>query len=189
MTTMKLVKPEPLINEPDISSLMACQEEFHKVYEIPTNADTQELYVKLIEEEHEEWVEDYYNINAPEYQELKELADLLYVTCGLAYQLGFKINKAVKFAITEYYDYSITDLVSEVATGKKDKLLLSNLIYCIFGYAHSMNWDLPEAYNRVHKSNLSKLGEDGKPVRREDGKVLKGKNYIAPELTDLTNGK
>jgi hypothetical protein len=42
-----------------------------------------------------------------------------------------------------------------------------------------------EAFSRVHASNMSKLGEDGKPVRREDGKVLKGPNYVKPVLTDL----
>lgn len=42
-----------------------------------------------------------------------------------------------------------------------------------------------EAFKRVHESNMSKLGEDGKPVRREDGKVLKGPNYAKPVLTDL----
>lgn len=42
-----------------------------------------------------------------------------------------------------------------------------------------------EAFRRVHESNMSKLGDDGKPVRREDGKVLKGPNYQPPELLDL----
>ena len=43
-----------------------------------------------------------------------------------------------------------------------------------------------EALNRVHASNMSKLGEDGKPLRREDGKVLKGPNYQPADLSDLT---
>lgn len=42
-----------------------------------------------------------------------------------------------------------------------------------------------EALNRVHASNMSKLGEDGKPIRREDGKVLKGPNYKPADLSDL----
>jgi predicted HAD superfamily Cof-like phosphohydrolase len=44
---------------------------------------------------------------------------------------------------------------------------------------------LMQALDRVHESNLSKLGEDGKPIYREDGKVLKGPNYQPPNLTDL----
>jgi predicted HAD superfamily Cof-like phosphohydrolase len=42
-----------------------------------------------------------------------------------------------------------------------------------------------EAFDRVHNSNMSKLGADGNPIRREDGKILKGPNYKAPDLTDL----
>lgn len=44
---------------------------------------------------------------------------------------------------------------------------------------------LDEAFKRVHKSNMSKLGADGKPLYREDGKVLKGPNYFKPDLSDL----
>ncbi len=44
---------------------------------------------------------------------------------------------------------------------------------------------LDEAFVRVHESNMSKLGDDGKPLFRDDGKVLKGKNYIKPNLSDL----
>ena len=44
---------------------------------------------------------------------------------------------------------------------------------------------LDEAFGRVHTSNMSKLGQDGKPIFREDGKVLKGPNYIKPDLSDL----
>jgi len=42
-----------------------------------------------------------------------------------------------------------------------------------------------EAFKRVHESNMSKLGEDGKPIYREDGKVLKGPNYKGPNLDGL----
>ena len=42
-----------------------------------------------------------------------------------------------------------------------------------------------EAFSRVHDSNMSKLDSNGKPVIREDGKVMKGPNYKKPELTDL----
>lgn len=41
------------------------------------------------------------------------------------------------------------------------------------------------AFTRVHNSNMSKLDENGKPIKREDGKVMKGPNYKAPDLTDL----
>ena len=62
---------------------------------------------------------------------------------------------------------------------------LSDLVYVCYQYAENLGWDLDEALNRVHQSNMSKLGEDGQPIRREDGKVLKGPNYKEPTLTDL----
>lgn len=64
---------------------------------------------------------------------------------------------------------------------------LADLVYVCFQYAASQEWDLDEAMRRVHKSNMSKLDENGKPIYREDGKVLKGKNYKPPTLTDLVN--
>jgi predicted HAD superfamily Cof-like phosphohydrolase len=65
---------------------------------------------------------------------------------------------------------------------------LADLVYVCYQYAAAKEWDLDEAMKRVHKSNLSKLDEYGKPIRREDGKVLKGPNYSPPTLTDLING-
>ena len=62
---------------------------------------------------------------------------------------------------------------------------LADLVYVCYQYAANLNWDLDAAMDRVHQSNMSKLGEDGKPIRREDGKVLKGPNYKPPTLTDL----
>ena len=64
---------------------------------------------------------------------------------------------------------------------------LADLVYVCFQYAENMEWDLEEALDRVHKSNMSKLGIDGKPIRRADGKVLKGPNYQPPLLNDLIN--
>jgi len=62
---------------------------------------------------------------------------------------------------------------------------LADLVYVCAQYAENMNWDLEQALRRVHKSNMSKLDDDGKPVKREDGKVLKGPNYQPPDLSDL----
>ena len=62
---------------------------------------------------------------------------------------------------------------------------LADLVYVCYQYAENMGWFLDEALDRVHASNMSKLGEDGLPIYREDGKVLKGPNYKPPTLTDL----
>jgi len=62
---------------------------------------------------------------------------------------------------------------------------LADLVYVCYQFAASQEWDLDEAMHRIHKSNLSKLDENGKPIYREDGKVLKGPNYQPPYLNDL----
>jgi predicted HAD superfamily Cof-like phosphohydrolase len=61
---------------------------------------------------------------------------------------------------------------------------LADLVYVCYQLAAAVGWDLDEALDRVQESNMSKL-VDGKPLRREDGKVLKGPNYQPPTLIDL----
>jgi predicted HAD superfamily Cof-like phosphohydrolase len=62
---------------------------------------------------------------------------------------------------------------------------LADLVYVCHQMAAAFDWDLQSAYNRVHESNMSKVGVDGKPIRREDGKILKGPTYFEPSLIDL----
>ena len=62
---------------------------------------------------------------------------------------------------------------------------LADLVYVCYQYAENMGWFLDEALDRVHQSNLSKLDEEGNPIYREDGKVLKGPNYKPPTLEEL----
>jgi len=66
---------------------------------------------------------------------------------------------------------------------------LADLAYVVFGYAATYGWDLDEALRRVHKSNMSKLGIDGKPFKNPLGKVLKGPNYKSCDLSDLVESK
>ena len=64
---------------------------------------------------------------------------------------------------------------------------LCDLIYVCYQFADNKGWDIDEAMDRVHKSNMSKLDDNGQPIYRQDGKVLKGPNYKPPNLTDLLN--
>ena len=59
---------------------------------------------------------------------------------------------------------------------------LTDILYVVYGAGHAYGIDLDECFNEVHSSNMSKLGEGGKPIYREDGKVLKGPNYFPPDL-------
>ena len=62
---------------------------------------------------------------------------------------------------------------------------LADILYVCYWTAAKIGIDVNEAFRRVHASNMSKLGPDGKPVKREDGKVLKGPGYHAPDLSDI----
>ena len=59
---------------------------------------------------------------------------------------------------------------------------LTDLLYVVYGAGHAFGIDLDKCFEEVHRSNMSKLGEDGKPIFREDGKVLKGPGYSEPDL-------
>ena len=71
-----------------------------------------------------------------------------------------------------------------------DNLLkeLADLVYVAYGYAAAFGWDLDEAVRRVHASNMSKLDDEGQPIKQANGKVTKGPNYEPPTLTDLMRG-
>ena len=62
---------------------------------------------------------------------------------------------------------------------------LCDLVYVAVGFADTFGWNFDVAFNRVHKSNMSKLDEDGKPIYREDGKIMKSDTYKEPYLKDL----
>ena len=64
---------------------------------------------------------------------------------------------------------------------------LTDILYVTYGAGHAFGIDLDKCFEEVQASNMSKLGEDGKPIYREDGKVMKGENYFKPDLKSLLN--
>jgi predicted HAD superfamily Cof-like phosphohydrolase len=62
---------------------------------------------------------------------------------------------------------------------------LTDILYVTYGSGHAWGIDLDTCYTEVHRSNMSKLGEDGKPIHREDGKVMKGPGYSKPNLVPV----
>ena len=66
---------------------------------------------------------------------------------------------------------------------------LSDILYVVYGMAHAFGIDIDKCFEEVHRSNMSKLGEDGKPIYREDGKVVKGPNYVPPDLSKFATEK
>ena len=62
---------------------------------------------------------------------------------------------------------------------------LGDMIYIICGTAVSYGIPITEIFNEIHRSNMSKLDENGKPIYREDGKILKGPGYFKPNLSAI----
>ena len=64
---------------------------------------------------------------------------------------------------------------------------LTDLLYVTYGAGHAFGIDLDKCFDEVQNSNMSKLGEDGKPIYNELGKVMKGPNYFKPDLSKFVN--
>ena len=59
---------------------------------------------------------------------------------------------------------------------------LTDILYVTYGAGHAYGIDLDKCFKEVQKSNMSKLGKDGKPIYNEKGKVMKGSKYFEPNL-------
>ena len=64
---------------------------------------------------------------------------------------------------------------------------LTDILYVTYGAGHAFGIDLDKCFEEVQSSNMSKLGEDGKPIYNEFGKIMKGPKYFKPDLTKFVN--
>ena len=62
---------------------------------------------------------------------------------------------------------------------------LTDILYVAYGAGYAYGIDLDKCFKEVQRANMSKLGEDGKPIYNEKGKVMKGPNYLAPNLKEF----
>lgn len=64
---------------------------------------------------------------------------------------------------------------------------LGDMLYILCGtiIEHGMQYKIEEVFDEIQRSNMSKLGNDGNPIYREDGKVLKGPNYFKPDIQSI----
>ena len=82
----------------------------------------------------------------------------------------------------------IKEELNELQNAMKTKNLkeiadaLTDILYVTYGAGHAYGIDLDKCFKEVQKSNMSKLGEDGKPIYNEKGKVMKGSKYFEPNL-------
>ena len=110
---------------------------------------------------------------APEKPTLIDKKDYL-----LRYNLKVEENK-------EYLDACKKGDLVEVADALGDELY----VLCGTILKHGMQDVIEKVFNEIHSSNMSKLGTNGKPILREDGKVLKGKNYFKPNIKQILDEK
>lgn len=84
---------------------------------------------------------------------------------------------------TEYLEAVNEENLVEVADA------LGDMLYILCGtiIEHGMQYKIDEVFNEIQRSNMSKLGSDGKPIFREDGKILKGEGYSVPDIVTILN--
>ena len=96
-----------------------------------------------------------------------------------------KINKLridlIKEELSELTDAMNNKDLLEVADA------LTDILYVTYGAGHAFGIDLDKCFDEVQNSNMSKLGDDGKPIYNESGKVMKGPNYFKPDLSKFLN--
>ncbi len=87
----------------------------------------------------------------------------------------------------------IKEELDELTNAMKEKDLtevadaLTDILYVTYGAGHAFGIDLDKCFDEVQNSNMSKLGNDGKPIYNEAGKVMKGPNYFKPDLSKFLN--
>ena len=81
----------------------------------------------------------------------------------------------------EYWEAVYDNDIVEIADA------LGDMLYILFGtiIEHGMQEKIAEVFDEIQRSNMSKLDENGKPIFREDGKILKGKNYSKPDFSKI----
>ena len=114
------------------------------------------------------------------------------------FQKTFKQNVSEKPTLTNLHKSSLRHLLMMeesleylTACAQKDPVeiadALGDMLYVLCGtiLEHGMQNKIEEVFNEIHCSNMSKLDENGDPIFREDGKILKGKNYFKPNIKKI----
>lgn len=120
--------------------------------------------IKLVEEFHNSFGQE--NGTSPDKIKWKE--------AQLRYKLMHEEN-------SEYLEACAEQKLHEIADA------LGDMLYILCGtiLKHGMQHVIEEVFEEIHRSNMSKLGEDGQPVLRADGKITKGPNYFRPKIEEI----
>ena len=81
----------------------------------------------------------------------------------------------------EYLEACRNNDLTQIADALGDKM------YILFGsiIAHGLQYKIEEIFDEIHRSNMSKLDENGNPIYRSDGKIMKSKNYFLPHIVEI----
>ena len=191
--------------------------EFHDAFGVERGNVDAELRYELFKEEFEEYLEgynaylqklEYFTTKKGEYVHaftymVDAICDMLYITCGTIDLHEWKDTyKLPYFKFTAKSDLDILKVVEEKINNYKTKQNQSefiSMVHCILDLSNYNNiYDiLPQLFEEVNLSNMSKLDENGKPIINDGildpskpiGKILKGNNYFEPRLKEiLENG-
>ena len=182
-----------------INRMISQVAEFHDAFGVKRGNVDVKLRYDLFKEEFEE------------YKDAKDLVertdaivDMLYIACGTLDVHGWTENYKLMpyFKLTAKNDSSILSVMSEEIEDYKleqDEGKLVVAIHTLFDLANYNNIldILPQLFDEVHASNMSKLDEKGKPIindgiidpRKPIGKVLKGSNYFEPKLKEILDAR
>ena len=143
--------------------------EFIKTFEASLDP---RLWMKLIKEETQELAEELHAKKINRAKVLKEATDLMYVT------VGFNLVASGPEQLGLFNDREHQEMMTmlQESTTLHEKAI---------AYLGDTNYI--EAFRRVHNSNMSKLDDDGLPIKRKDGKIMKSSNYKEPKLDDLVS--
>lgn len=190
------------MNQTDVDTIFGYVKEFHNTYEQSIRTEPQwdiperVMRQDLIIEEGNEWEEEL-SKDSIGHLHFDALGDTVYVAVGaaLAHGLEDKViaelnnpdNPAVSFGREFATNIELTQLTKtykvESDAGDIDaisKTIASLIIWC-YETSALLGVNLTDVIDHIQASNLSKLGEDGKPIKRADGKTLKGPNFFEPE--------
>lgn len=184
----------------------------HPVAKRPTliTKDRYELRFDMFREENEEFIDGSEENDIVEV--VDAIGDMLYIICGTIVEHGlteiefanylFNDSTATKtkphtiplddsLAFFEKLRIANENYIKSCERGSiHDAITFINVIISQLSeivQVHSLGGKIEAIFNEIHKSNMSKLGSDGKPIYREDGKILKGPKYFKPNLKDIIN--
>jgi predicted HAD superfamily Cof-like phosphohydrolase len=102
-------------------------------------------------------------------------------TANIHSQISALRHRLMQEENDEYLEACRNNDLVQIADALGDKL------YILFGsiIAHGLQYKIEEIFHEIHRSNMSKLDENGKPIYREDGKILKSEKYFLPDIASL----